>query len=124
MLNELAKEIYQNNVDKGFYEDYNTLLEMMYEKDMPQHLITSVEKAWFGQRVSLMHSELSEAIEANRKDLMDDKLTQYKGEDVELVDNLIRTLDTLAHRKVDIDTVVAEKLAFNKARPYRHGKNY
>lgn len=49
----------------------------------------------FGEMLALAHSEISEALEADRKDLMDDKLPQYHGTFVELVDLMIRGLDTL-----------------------------
>ncbi len=49
----------------------------------------------FGEMIALAHSELSEALEADRKDLMDDKLPQYHGTYVELIDAIIRQLDTL-----------------------------
>lgn len=49
----------------------------------------------FGEMIALAHSELSEALEADRKDLMDDKLPQYHGTYVELIDAIIRELDTL-----------------------------
>lgn len=49
----------------------------------------------FGEMLALAHSEISEALEADRKDLMDDKLPQYHGTFVELVDLMIRDLDTL-----------------------------
>ena len=44
-----------------------------------------------------------------------------EGMYVEMVDCLIRILDYLSHENVDIDRVMAEKIAYNKTRPYRHG---
>jgi len=51
-----------------------------------------------GEMIALMHSELSEALEAHRKDLMDDKLPMYHGIDVELIDCIIRCMDLLGAR--------------------------
>jgi hypothetical protein len=48
----------------------------------------------FGEVTALMHSELSEALEANRKQLMDDKLINRPGEEVEWADTFIRMSDT------------------------------
>lgn len=44
-------------------------------------------------KIALIHSELSEALEGDRKDLMDDKLTHRKALDTELVDGVIRIGD-------------------------------
>ncbi|CAL9969192.1 pyrophosphatase [Vibrio phage D63] len=46
---------------------------------------------------NLIISENSEALEGDRKNLMDDKLTHHIGSHVELADTLIRTLDMIAH---------------------------
>ena len=51
-----------------------------------------------GEMIALMHSELSEALEAHRKNLMDDKLPHFHGIDVELVDCIIRAMDLLGAR--------------------------
>jgi hypothetical protein len=46
-------------------------------------------------------SELGEAVEANRKDLMDDHLPHFFGEDVEWADATIRALDYMGAREYD-----------------------
>jgi len=45
----------------------------------------------------LTTSELAEALEGDRKNLMDDKLPQYKMFDVEIVDTFIRLFDIAGH---------------------------
>ena len=47
-----------------------------------------------------------------------------EGVAVELADCIIRCLDTMHSLGVDIDGVVARKMAYNASRPYRHGKAY
>jgi hypothetical protein len=44
-------------------------------------------------KISLIHSELSEALEGDRKDLMDDKLTHRSALETELADMVIREGD-------------------------------
>lgn len=56
--------------------------------------------------IDLIHSELSEAMEAHRKDLMDDKLTDEHGVHAELADALIRTLDAICHYKQNTKTLI------------------
>lgn len=98
-LNDLGKIIYEVNKANGFY-------------DRP---------VVFAERIALMHSELSEALEADRKDLMDDKLPHRKGIEVELADCLIRILDCAAVMGMDIHGATMEKLEINKTRGWRHG---
>ena len=70
----------------------------------------------FGELVALMHSELSEALEADRKDLMDDKLPHRKGVEVEFADCIIRMLDAAAAFGLDVASALIEKNRFNKER--------
>lgn len=70
----------------------------------------------FGEVVALMHSELSEALEADRKGLMDDKLIDRPGQEVEFADAVIRIMDTCAARGYDLAGAMREKDAFNRQR--------
>lgn len=70
----------------------------------------------FGEVVALMHSELSEALEAHRKSLMDDKLPHRKGVEAEFSDVLLRIFDTAAKTKLALAETVVEKNRFNKKR--------
>lgn len=70
----------------------------------------------FGEVVALMHSELSEALEADRKGLMDDKLPHRDGREVEFADCIIRILDTAAAMGLDVPGALIEKNRFNKDR--------
>jgi hypothetical protein len=69
-----------------------------------------------GELLCLIHSEISEAMEGERKDLMDDKLPHRKMAEVELADALIRILDYAAGFGYDIGGAVLEKLAYNAVR--------
>lgn len=70
----------------------------------------------FGEVIALMHSELSEALEADRKDLRDDKLPHRSGVEVEFADCIIRILDTAAALGLDLPGALIEKNRFNAAR--------
>lgn len=70
----------------------------------------------FGEVVALMHSELSEALEAHRKNLMDDKLPHRSGMEVELADCVIRIFDTAAALGLDVAGALIEKNRFNRDR--------
>ena len=69
-----------------------------------------------GELISLMHSELSECLEGERKDLMDDKLPHRKMAEVELVDTLIRIFDYAGAFGYDLSGAFREKMAFNAQR--------
>lgn len=70
----------------------------------------------FGEVVALMHSELSEALEADRKGLMDDKLPHRDGREVEFADCIIRILDTAAALDLDVAGALIEKNRINQTR--------
>lgn len=69
-----------------------------------------------GELLCLIHSEISEAMEGERKDLMDDKLPHRKMAEVELADALIRIFDYAAGFGYDLAGAVSEKLAYNNVR--------
>ena len=69
-----------------------------------------------GELICLMHSELSEAMEAVRKSKMDDHLPHRLGVEVELADAVIRIMDYAGARGLDIGGAMAEKLAYNATR--------
>jgi NTP pyrophosphatase (non-canonical NTP hydrolase) len=69
-----------------------------------------------GELIALVHSEMSEALEAHRKGLMDDKLPHRSGVEVELADALIRIFDMAGGLQLDVAGALQEKLAYNRGR--------
>ena len=69
-----------------------------------------------GELLCLIHSEISECMEGERKNLMDDKLPHRRMAEVELADALIRIFDYAGAFGYDLDGAVAEKRAFNAQR--------
>lgn len=70
----------------------------------------------FGELIALCHSELSEALEGNRKNLMDDKLPNRKQDEVELADLLIRVFDLAGAKGMDLEGAYQEKRLYNANR--------
>lgn len=70
----------------------------------------------FGELIALAHSELSEALEGHRKNLMDDKLPHRPMVEVELADTMIRILDTARGLGMDLGGAMAEKMIYNASR--------
>lgn len=97
--NELAKEVQKINKANGWDMTVPCDWELTYK--IPAIL-------------ALIHSEVSEALEAFRKN-------DRKNFDEELADILIRVLDCAAGLDIDLDKAIREKLDYNKTRGYRHG---
>lgn len=83
-------------------------------------------------KLMLTVSELSEAMEAHRKNLPDDKLPHRDGVEVELADAVIRIFDLAGALGYDLGAAMAEKLQYNltradhslAARKAKGGKSY
>lgn len=75
-------------------------------------------------KIALIHSEVSEMLEAVRVDANDDKLPQYKGVTVEAADVVIRVCDLIGMLTIqssnsleyDLASAILDKLAVNGVR--------
>ena len=82
------------------------------------------EKGWWdeernnGELIALMHSELSEALEAMRIHADREAVAE------ELADCCIRIFDYCGARGIDLENALLKKIEFNKTRQYRHGKKF
>lgn len=73
--------------------------------------------ALIGQKLCLIHSEVSEGMEGARKNLPDDKLPHRPMMEVELADAVIRAFDLAGAMGFDLGGAIAEKMAYNQVRP-------
>lgn len=102
-INALCAEIHADNIAAGWWTDLKTGESIVATRNVPEMLC-------------LIHSEISEAMEGHRKDLMDDKLPHRKMMEVELADAVIRIFDLAGSRGYDLGGAIQEKRAFNKNR--------
>ena len=113
-----------------------TLEEMMHET-----VSVASANGWydegrrFGEQIALLHSEVSEALEAyrvwgfadrtRRPELNEDgTLHHFKPEGVgsEFADLFIRLLDDCYRCGIDLEYEYRRKTEFNKTRGYKHGR--
>ena len=85
-----------------------------------------------GELIALMHSKLSEALEGERRGLMDSRLPHRRAAEVELADLLIRVFDFAGEFGYDLADALCEKLAYNdqrggvtsRSRQFQGGKEF
>ncbi len=99
-FNVLADQAFATAERKGFHEG---------EKPLPG-------------LIALMHSELSEALEADRHgNPPDDKIPEFSGVEAEFADVIIRIMDTAKTYNLKVGDAVIAKMRFNEGRQFKHG---
>ena len=102
-------------------ENLNRLAETCYNASLKAGWHTNLETGELldrnkGEMLCLIHSEISEAMEGERKGLMDDHLPNRPMAEVELADALIRICDYAGRFGYDLGGAVADKLEYNEKR--------
>jgi NTP pyrophosphatase (non-canonical NTP hydrolase) len=105
MFDDLAEEIHKNAVEKGFWDK-------------------TVDPIFIAKQMMMIVSEVSEAMEALRKDMDSDQISD------EFADIIIRTLDLYAgiakagYVTKSLDYAVKQKMERNTHRPKKHGVRF
>ncbi|MGY3822827.1 hypothetical protein [Acinetobacter haemolyticus] len=108
-VKQLIKLIHEQNVNAGWWTDLVTGADLRSENGEPA-------KRNVPEMLCLIHSEISEAMEGYRKNLMDDKLPHRSMLEVELADAVIRICDMAGGLGLDLEGAINEKLEFNRNR--------
>lgn len=121
MINRLSKQCHENARRKGFYDKDKNIGEML----------------------ALIHSEVSEALEADRiechtnedikriitissdRKFEEEFLDHVKDTfESELADIIIRVFDLSAFKAINLEAHIKANMRFNTLRPIKHGKAY
>lgn len=124
LINELRNMCHQNSVDHGFWDEG--------EEEVAGNVWINTKPWNFGEKIALIHSELSEMFEAWRKNIEntekdievpDKKLgtRRMTAIEEEMADTFIRLLDLCGKLQIDVGQIILAKMEFNRSRPYMHG---
>jgi NTP pyrophosphatase (non-canonical NTP hydrolase) len=115
----MAGEIHAINVEKGFWDSGRSIHEVLLL------IVSEVTEAQDELRIgSPIVTQMYESDSGVRSHNQSGVTLKPVGFPSELADVIIRTLDLCAAYDIDIDKAVMEKIAYNKTRPYKHGKQF
>jgi NTP pyrophosphatase (non-canonical NTP hydrolase) len=152
-INVLMKQSSEVSTEKGFWDDYDGLIEKMKnsESEFSKEDLDRLKLAFYNEKISLISSELGEATEAmrlnkfcvlNKEQLK--SMFEIKNEDEfaeikyqasyqthikdtfqdEIADAFIRLMDLCYKMNIDIENFILLKMEYNKLRDVKHGKKF
>lgn len=113
-ISEAQQKAHQNAIDKGWWED-QLWGNRRVDPEAAAKLIP--------EKLCLIHSEISEALEEYRAGKLEAYEVNGKPEGIpaELADVVIRVMDLCGALGIDLESAIATKMAYNATRPHRHG---
>ncbi len=104
-MKNIQHAVHQSAVAKGFWDTERNL----------------------GEMIALMHSELSEALEAIRYagyNKRSKHIPEHSQVAEEMADVVIRVMDFCEGEDINLGSAIVSKMSFNATRPYKHGKKF
>jgi hypothetical protein len=159
-LNQIATHVHETSQGKGWHTEEDDALQAMKDvvaeleleglpcaphfKQRLEAAANRLQTAIDAERIALIQSEASEALEILRDPHMEFNVMYYEdktstsgyrtkddyyyepgskpiGAPSEYADIIIRVLHHCARRNIDIASAVREKMAYNLSRPFKHG---
>lgn len=99
----LQSACHQAAAQRGWWSDYH---------EMPEKF----RKYYIGTKITLIHSEISEVMEGQRCNKMDDHISHRPAVEVEIADAIIRMLDMAGALGLDVEGAIVDKMAYNAKR--------
>lgn len=118
-ITELVNEVHENAVNHGFWDFYldSQKLLMDAKDDNKKEIVDNIISSLKVQFLALINCEVSECVEALRKEDKDNF-------NEELADVVIRALDLAGGLGIDLEKEIVKKIEINKTRPYKHNKKF
>lgn len=112
-------------LEQHFLSSYNEIASQVHDWAKRKGFWEEGQDRNDGEMLALMHSEISEALEALRLgNPPDDKIPEFSGVEAELADVIIRIMDYSHARGLRVAEAIIAKMAYNETRERKHGKQF